>query len=128
VNDPVQSIAEFIPRFRRGYNFHYAPLDAPPVLRRLTMNGSQTHEHIARQAQLVLKTNGVYFVQGEEDKGQLRWKFEYIVDDRRGKSGKILKGEKVHYPSKFSHVYSTPSIGANTTTFLLFSRASLVST
>lgn len=94
-NDPTLSIAEFSPRHRKGYHFHYAALDGPPTLRRLTLNGSQTYDHIARQAQLVLKSNGVYFVQGAEDKGQLRWKFEYIVDDRRGRNGKVLTGERV---------------------------------
>jgi len=101
-NDPELSIAEFTPRLRQGYHFHYAPFDTPPILRRLTLNGSQTHDHIARQAQLMLKSNGVYFVQGEEDKGHLRWKFEYVVDDRRSRTGKVLGGEKMLTPLSFA--------------------------
>jgi hypothetical protein len=87
--------AEFLPRVRQAYNFHYSPLDALPVLRRLTLNGSQSYDHISRQASLNLKGNGVYVLNGCERKGKSTWSFEYVVQDRLARTGKVMKGEKV---------------------------------
>ncbi|KAF9270642.1 hypothetical protein L218DRAFT_842463, partial [Marasmius fiardii PR-910] len=32
-------IAEFVPISRQTFNFHYAPFEGQPILRRLTING-----------------------------------------------------------------------------------------
>lgn len=42
-----------------------------------------------------MKENGVYTVQGWEDKGKLFWKMEYLVDDRKAANGLDVHGEKV---------------------------------
>ncbi|KAJ7225389.1 hypothetical protein GGX14DRAFT_420248 [Mycena pura] len=111
--------ALFRPLNRESFRFHYAPLDSLPVLRRLTINGDETHDYISRQASLSLKTNGVYVVQGSESPhlpasclsgspktnvcpAKLSWKFEYLVDNRTERTGRILDGEKTLTPLMFT--------------------------
>ncbi|KAG6910518.1 hypothetical protein DXG01_009937 [Tephrocybe rancida] len=107
--------AQFRPTKRQAFNFHYAALEALPVLRRITVNGEESRDYISRQASLGLKSNGVYFVQGCEalsfplpegaaPASKLHWRFEYLVDDRRiDTAGKHLSdGEKILTPLSFS--------------------------
>ncbi|KAJ3849451.1 hypothetical protein EV368DRAFT_85525 [Lentinula lateritia] len=106
--------AQFVPISRQTFNFHYAPFDGQPVLRRISINGS-SRDHVSRQATMCLKSNGVYIVRGSEssiipakevsgdsstEAPKLRWKFDYFVDDRRG-SGR-REGEKTFTPLTFS--------------------------
>jgi hypothetical protein len=114
-------IAEFMPVKRESFNFHYTPLDSLPTLRRITVNGNESRDYISRQASLSLKTNGVYVVSGTEtacsaipsgnginfnhsvEPPKLKWKFEYMVDDRRVDStGLVMDGEKTLTPLTFS--------------------------
>ncbi|KAG9000116.1 hypothetical protein FRB93_012880 [Tulasnella sp. JGI-2019a] len=95
-------VAEFKMTEPETYIFHHAALDSAPTLRRVTINGGDTKDYISRQASLSLKGNGVYTVQGVEDKGKLTWKFEYVVDNRRGPNGQELPGEKSFRPLSFS--------------------------
>ena len=112
----LDNMAQFRPISRQMFNFHYATLEALPVLRRVAVNGDEARDYITRQASLGLKYNGVYTVRGNEVPSlpgtfgngdtpvKLRWKFEYFVDDRRfdaiGK--KIVDGEKILTPLTFS--------------------------
>ncbi|KAG7099643.1 hypothetical protein E1B28_001469 [Marasmius oreades] len=109
-------IAEFVPVSRQTFDFHYAPFEGQPVLRRLTTNG-EARDYISRQATLSIKSNGVYTVNGSEpsafltpqgkkasrgrDGGdtKLRWKLDYFVDDKRGV--RALEGEKTFTPLMF---------------------------
>ncbi|KAJ3863016.1 hypothetical protein EV359DRAFT_82761 [Lentinula novae-zelandiae] len=106
--------AQFVPISRQTFNFHYAPFDGQPVLRRISINGS-SRDHVSRQATMCLKSNGVYIVRGSEtsiipakevsgdsstEAPKLRWKLDYFVDDRRG-SGR-REGEKTFTPLTFS--------------------------
>ncbi|KAJ3775179.1 hypothetical protein FB446DRAFT_684992 [Lentinula raphanica] len=116
----VGGAAQFVPIVRQTFNFHYAPFDGQPVLRRISVNGT-SRDHVSRQATMCLKSNGVYTVRGSEtllvpsnelqvdenysiqpspDAPKLHWKFDYFVDDRRS-SGKI-EGEKTFTPLTFS--------------------------
>jgi len=83
--------------------FHYAPLDSPPILRRISVDGYESRDYISREASLILKSNGVYTVRGSEtcvvnsksnaDGARLKWKLDYIVQDRRAEAtGKIISG------------------------------------
>uniref|UniRef100_A0A0W0FAT7 Thioredoxin domain-containing protein n=1 Tax=Moniliophthora roreri TaxID=221103 RepID=A0A0W0FAT7_MONRR len=106
----VEGVAEFIPVSKQTFNFHYAPFEGQPVLRRLTVDG-EARDHISRQAALSLKSNGAYTVRGSETsmlhsghgKGtesvKLRWKFDYFVDDKKGP--RVLEGEKSLTPLTF---------------------------
>ena len=118
-------IADFIPAKRQIFIFHRSALDTPPVLRRLTTEGDDSRDFLSRQASLTLK-NGVYTVRGSEASSALspvdghtgsgtaflspnlpdvkfKWKFDYLVQDRRTKrSGQIMKGEKTLTPLAFS--------------------------
>jgi hypothetical protein len=113
------SLIEFMPAKRQSFNFHYAPFDGLPTLRRITVNGDETRDYISRQASLSLKSNGVYTVRGTEtsllpacvtgqgnycsDPAKLKWKFDYMVDDRRVDStGQIMVGEKTLTPLTFA--------------------------
>lgn len=60
-NSP-DNVAQFRPISRQIFNFHYAALEALPVLRRITANGDEARDYITRQASLGLKVNGVYTV------------------------------------------------------------------
>ncbi|KAJ4485794.1 hypothetical protein J3R30DRAFT_3218705, partial [Lentinula aciculospora] len=105
--------AQFVPIARQTFNFHYAPFDGQPILRRISVNGT-FRDHVSRQATMCLKSNGVYTVRGSEtsiitkgangdsctEASKLRWKFDYYVDDRRG-SGR-REGEKTFTPLTFS--------------------------
>ncbi|KAF8922002.1 hypothetical protein CPB85DRAFT_1247133 [Mucidula mucida] len=100
---------------KQTFHFHYALFDGLPILRRVTVNDDESHDYISRQASLSLKSNGVYTIRGTEtsildpksasapDGVKLRWKFDYMVDDRRAEgTGKILEGEKTLTPLTFS--------------------------
>jgi hypothetical protein len=114
-NSP-DNVAQFRPISRQIFSFHYAALEALPVLRRITANGDEARDYITRQASLGLKVNGVYTVRGNEapslpatfDTGgtpvKLRWKFEYFVDDRKvdATGKKTVDGEKTLTPLTFS--------------------------
>ena len=122
-NAAISGIADFIPIKRQVFIFHRSALDSPPVLRRLTIHGDESRDYISRQASLTLK-NGVYTIRGYETSSlsslghgrnstdlnacsgtdaKLKWKFDYMVKDRRGaKTGKILAGEKTLTPLAFS--------------------------
>ncbi|KIJ66248.1 hypothetical protein HYDPIDRAFT_109242 [Hydnomerulius pinastri MD-312] len=108
-----------MPMKRETFAFHYATLDGPPTLRTLTVCGEESRDYIARQATLSVKSNGVYTVLGMEtfsiatpsydghgsrsENVKLRWKFDYLVGDRRvDASGKTLPGEKTLTPLTFS--------------------------
>ncbi|KAJ6604790.1 hypothetical protein DFH09DRAFT_821654, partial [Mycena vulgaris] len=110
-------LALFRPVKRETFNFHYAPLDGLPILRRLTVNGDESRDYISRQASLSLKTNGVYTVNGSEsshlppscfelgnfsrDSTKLKWQFDYLVNDRLELSGRVVDGEKTMTPLSF---------------------------
>ncbi|KAF5368355.1 hypothetical protein D9758_002222 [Tetrapyrgos nigripes] len=102
-------VAEFMPLKRQTFHFHYGPFDGMPILRRITVD-RQSRDYISRQATLSVKSNGVYTVRGVEtshivspnpqEPQRLRWKFDYLVDDRRGSGS--LEGEKTFTPLTFS--------------------------
>ncbi|KAF8640675.1 hypothetical protein AX17_000332 [Amanita inopinata Kibby_2008] len=115
--NPIESMARFIPINRENFHFHYAPFDGLPCLRRVSLNGNETRDYISRQANLGIKSNGIYTVHGTElatsaisdDHQQhqtpvaLYWQFAYRVDDRRVEtSRKIMDGEKNLTPLSFS--------------------------
>ncbi|KIY73473.1 hypothetical protein CYLTODRAFT_320775, partial [Cylindrobasidium torrendii FP15055 ss-10] len=111
--DTEGGVAQFMPQKREAFSFHYALFDAMPILRRVTVNGKESRDYISRQASLNLKTNGVYTIRGAETlytkkKGhdpatKLRWKFDYMVDDRKDRpTGQIMDGEKTLTPLTFS--------------------------
>ncbi|KAI0347669.1 hypothetical protein BDW22DRAFT_1296726, partial [Trametopsis cervina] len=125
VNTLVHGSAEFRPVERYAFVFHQAALEPPPTLRRLTMEGDESRDHLSRQATLIIKSNGVYSVSGSEtfDNGppsphsptfvpssarrneplKLNWRFEYMVEDRYVEAtGKIKPGEKSVIPLLFS--------------------------
>ncbi|KAF9502346.1 hypothetical protein BDN71DRAFT_1437926 [Pleurotus eryngii] len=115
-------VVEFMPVHTKTYNFHYAPFDSPPILRRVMVNKQESRDYISRQALLSIKDNGVYTVRGvetatfsvpyaKEGSGSLyahvdckmRWKFEYLVGNRRlEKTGRFLDGEKTLTPLTFA--------------------------
>ncbi|KAJ7181800.1 hypothetical protein C8R43DRAFT_828165, partial [Mycena crocata] len=118
-DSPDGGLALFRPVKRETFRFHYAPFDSLPILRRLTANDDESRDYISRQASLSLRSNGVYTVQGTEsshlphsglesgaaknspDSTKLRWKFDYVVDDRLEQSGRIVDGEKTLTPLTF---------------------------
>ncbi|QRV94970.1 hypothetical protein RhiJN_22988 [Ceratobasidium sp. AG-Ba] len=95
-------LAEFTMSKRKGWHFHHGVAEADPMLRRLTINGVEDRDYLSREASLSVRTNGVYTVRGTEDHGRFSWKFEYLVEDRRGQSGAIISGEKTLVPLSFS--------------------------
>ena len=67
-DDPLfTTVAEFLPVSRAGYYFHHAALDRAPTLNRIAANRDETRDYLTRTATLVLRDNGVFFVQGTED-------------------------------------------------------------
>ncbi|KAG8903583.1 hypothetical protein FRC01_009146, partial [Tulasnella sp. 417] len=88
-------LVEFRMSYRGLFVYHHAKFDSPPTLRRVTINGDESKDYVSREASLSLKENGVYAVQGWEDKGKLYWKMEYLVDDRKAANGIDINGEKV---------------------------------
>lgn len=114
--------AEFRPLSKELYLFHYGAFDPPPILRRLTMAANESKDFISRHAILTLRANGVYAVNGTEtldysppnhqqvdrrgssrDQSKLRWRFEYLVEDRRSETtGKVISGEKTLRPLNFT--------------------------
>ncbi|KJA28376.1 hypothetical protein HYPSUDRAFT_33742 [Hypholoma sublateritium FD-334 SS-4] len=107
---PSEVMAQFKPIVRQVFHFHYSPFETPPILRRVTVNGDDTHDYVSRQGLLVLKINGVYVLHGHEmptgpdsDTSKLHWQFEYLVDDRvADTSGRVMVGEKTLTPLTFS--------------------------
>lgn len=115
-------VVEFMPAHSKTYNFHYAPFDSPPILRRVMVNKQESRDYISRQALLSIKDNGVYTVRGvetatfsvpyaKEGSGSLyahvdckmRWKFDYLVGNRRlEKTGRFMDGEKTLTPLTFA--------------------------
>ncbi|KAJ3558973.1 hypothetical protein NM688_g621 [Phlebia brevispora] len=117
--------AEFLPIDKQAFTFHYAPLDPPPTLRKITMADDESRDYISRQASLAIKSNGIYSVSGTEsfDPGlpsprglgpqghqpsgtngppKLTWRFEYQVDDiRPGSAPKGRQAEKTLTPLSF---------------------------
>ncbi|KAH9004301.1 hypothetical protein EDB86DRAFT_2887904 [Lactarius hatsudake] len=109
----VSATADFMPAERKSFTFHHASLDTPPVLRRLLVNGDESHDYLSRQAYLILKANGPYTVHGTEpvqsprlfpnsEPPVLTWRFDYFVGDRRTEAGRIIPGEKTFTPLSFS--------------------------
>ncbi|KAG2155541.1 hypothetical protein DEU56DRAFT_976126 [Suillus clintonianus] len=110
-SDVSGGVAEFMPVKRESFAFHYATLDGPPMLRRVTVGGDESRDYLSRHAALNIKTNGVYTVLGSEsmvlgspqEHVKMQWKFDYLVDDRyTDGSGRVLPGEKIITPLTFS--------------------------
>jgi hypothetical protein len=113
-NKPQDKVmTQFRPVSRQQFHFHHAPLETPPVLRRITVNNDDTSDYVSRQAHLTLKSNGVYVIHGHEalladhgsEQTKLYWQFEYLVDDRRVDSSgsrRDMEGEKTFTPLTFS--------------------------
>ena len=110
---PEKLMAQFRPVSRQHFHFHHAPLESPPVLRRITVNSDESSDYVSKQAHLTLKLNGVFVVQGHEmssaednsESSKLCWQFEYLVDNRRvdiSGSSRDLAGEKTLTPLTFS--------------------------
>jgi hypothetical protein len=110
---PEKLMAQFRPLSRQHFHFHHAPLESPPVLRRITVNSDESSDYVSKQAHLTLKLNGVFVVQGHEmsmaednsESSKLCWQFEYLVDNRRidmSGSSRDLEGEKTLTPLTFS--------------------------
>lgn len=98
-DEPTYGLAIFLPSRPQRAVYHHGALDSAPVLRRLTLAGTEERDYISRQASLTIKANGVYAVCGTEDApgpghAPLRWRFEYAVDD--------LRGEKALTPLSFA--------------------------
>ncbi|KAG0707442.1 hypothetical protein DFH29DRAFT_895773 [Suillus ampliporus] len=110
-SDVTGGVAEFMPVKRESFAFHYATLDGPPMLRRVTVGGDESRDYLSRHAALNIKTNGVYTVLGSESMAlgssqehvKVQWKFDYLVDDRyTDGSRRVLPGEKIITPLTFS--------------------------
>lgn len=110
--------AEFCLDEPQTFIFHHGALDPPPVLRKLTLVGEDSYDYISRQASLAIKANGIYSVSGNESFDtvppsahhrthstphqqplKLTWRFEYRVEDGRGK---VHAGDKALTPLSFS--------------------------
>lgn len=71
-------------------------MEGLPVLRRLTINGDEKLDFLAKGASLQIRDTGVYAVHGNEDKGKVEWKFEYLVTPRVSPTtGEYVRDEKV---------------------------------
>ncbi|TBU50070.1 hypothetical protein BD309DRAFT_881139 [Dichomitus squalens] len=130
-NDLTHGIALFRPVRRVTSTYHHGILDSLPAIRRLTLADREDKDYMSRQASLAIKANGVYVVTGTEsfedlppgspgsglshaannflnlgpdhaEQPKLRWRFEYMVEDRKNDSGKVIAGEKVLTPLSFS--------------------------
>ncbi|KAI1793986.1 hypothetical protein LXA43DRAFT_185874 [Ganoderma leucocontextum] len=130
-NELTHGIALFRPVRRETSIYHHGILDTLPALRRLTLADREDKDYISRQASLAIKENGVYVVTGLEtfddpppsspgsglsqaatnflhlgpdhtEPAKLRWRFEYMVEDRKSDSGRIVAGEKTFTPLSFS--------------------------
>ncbi|KAI0830756.1 hypothetical protein BC628DRAFT_1500564 [Trametes gibbosa] len=114
VDTLTDSLAVFQPVRPQRSVYHHSAFDSAPVLRRLTVAGNEEKDYISRQASLTLKENGVYAVcgaeafedhpphgQGHGTTLQLKWRFEYVVDDLRTGGGGA-SGEKTFVPLSFS--------------------------
>ena len=119
-------MAEFMPLKRESFFFHHSALDTPPLIRRLSVNGDESRDHLSQHAYLSIKSNSgfqVYAVHGSEVRRgsggedtvgrseggaspsqiKLEWRFEYAVEDKRKADGtKAGGGEKVLTPLRFS--------------------------
>ncbi|KAG6814142.1 hypothetical protein H0H92_002137 [Tricholoma furcatifolium] len=112
-DDNKDTMVQFRPIKRQTFRFHYAALEALPVLRRITVNGEESRDYTARQASLSTRTNGVYFVLGDEtpcftvpgktiSTSKLRWRFEYLVILKSDTTGMTSNGERLVTPLSFS--------------------------
>ena len=130
-NELTHGIALFRPVCREISIYHHGILDTLPALRRLTLADREDKDYISRQASLTIKENGVYVVTGLEtpddhppsspgnglsqaatnflhlgpdhvEPAKLWWRFEYMVEDRKGDSGRVMAGEKILTPLSFS--------------------------
>ncbi|PIL31537.1 hypothetical protein GSI_06239 [Ganoderma sinense ZZ0214-1] len=130
-NELTHGIALFRPVRRETSIYHHGILDTLPTLRRLTLADREDKDYISRQASLTIKENGMYVVTGLEavddhppsnpgsglsqaatnflhlgpdhtEPSKLRWRFEYVVEDRKSDSGRIMAGEKIFTPLSFS--------------------------
>ena len=123
-------MAEFMPVKRESFVFHHSPLDPPPSVRRLSVNGDESRDYLSQYAHLSIKSTGgfqVYVVRGSETRRggsdadgetatsarsarvwgssaiKLEWRFEYAVEDKRKADGtKAGDGEKFLTPLRFS--------------------------
>lgn len=111
-------MVEFRPIRRHSFLFHHAALESSPVLRQLFVPGGENKDYLARQASLCIKQNGVYVVKGTEVSElsvstsphssqahhhvKFDWRFEYVVNDRKGSLGKPVPGEKLLTPLCFA--------------------------
>ena len=119
-------MAEFMPIKRESFVFHHSTLDAPPLVRRLSVNGDESRDYLSQHASLSIKSSGgfqVYAVNGSEVRRgsgggdtvsrseggtsssqiKLEWRFEYTVEDKRKADGtKAGGGEKLLTPLRFS--------------------------
>ncbi|KAM5531331.1 hypothetical protein V8D89_014976 [Ganoderma adspersum] len=130
-NELTHGIALFRPVRRETSIYHHGILDTLPTLRRLTLADREDKDYISRHASLTIKENGVYVVTGLEavddhppsspgsglsqaatnflhlgpdhaEPSKLRWRFEYMVEDRKSDSGRIIAGEKIFTPLSFA--------------------------
>ncbi|WVQ95890.1 hypothetical protein IAU59_002989 [Kwoniella sp. CBS 9459] len=98
------------PKERDKWLFHHAALEGLPVLRRLTINNDDKHDFLPRGATLQIKDPGVYAVCGTEDRGNVEWKFEYLVQPKVSPiSGEEIPNERIIVPLAF---YASPSFFA----------------
>ena len=119
-----------MPLKRESFVFHHSPLDPPPSIRRLSVNGDESKDYLSQYAYLGIKSSGrsqVYAVRGFETRRgsqassedvadrsegagrgaaspvKLEWRFEYMVEDKRKADGtKAGDGEKFLTPIRFS--------------------------
>lgn len=69
-----------------------------PVLKHISVNGDDRYDYLKRNATMNLKTNGVYEAKDINDEGDVEWRFEYVVEDKKSEgSGKAITGEKVRF-------------------------------
>ncbi|KAL7418837.1 hypothetical protein Q5752_006521 [Cryptotrichosporon argae] len=88
-------------RGRDQWFFHYSPLQSLPVLRRLTINGDDKHDHLARETTLQIRDPGVWAITGGsgDGRGEAAWQFSYLVTPRLCKqTGELVPNERVVVP------------------------------
>lgn len=62
-------MAEFMPVKRESFVFHHSTLDPPPSIRRLSVNGDESRDHLSQYAYLGIKSSGgfqIYVARGSE--------------------------------------------------------------
>ena len=120
-------MAEFLPLKWESFVFHHSPLDPPPSIRRLSVDGDEEKDYLSQLAYLSIKSSSgqVYAVRGSETRRgtggedvvstgrsevgrggspiKFEWRFEYAVEDKRRADGtKVGGGEKFLTPLRFS--------------------------